>query len=140
MATAAKITLNPQQTAILENFATAAGAIGNFSSVTVAALADGKLTGAESFEMILLAPGVVTAVKPILSQLKAWTYMSDDDKTTVFAAFAQRFDLTNDEAEKAIETIIASGLKIQSALDAAVKAIKSLRKLPKAVIAPAVAG
>lgn len=130
----AKVTLSPSQSAILADFITAASKTGGFSSIVVTALSDGKLSGTEIIEIVINAPAVISAVKPLLSRLREWNYMEDEQKQQVVAAFAQYFDIANDVAEQAIEMLISSAVAIESALEKFVKGVKQLRKLPTPVL------
>ena len=135
---ALKVKLNNTQTAVLAAFITAAQNIGLFSSKLTTALSDGKLTGAEIIDIVITAPALMSAIKPLLSNLKNWTYFEVEEKQAVVEAFASTFDLDNDTAENAIEVMISAAVSIEDSLTKLVKAAKSLKKVPATVTAAAV--
>ena len=132
-----KVTLPANLQPVLAAFITAASGIGNFSGKLVTALADSRLSGAEIVELVISAPGMIATIKPLLSQIRTWNYMDESEKQQVVAAFAQTFDIENDIAENAIETMISAAVSIEDSLSKFVKAAKSFKKVPATVTAAA---
>lgn len=129
----AKATIPENLQPIFAAFISAAAGIGNFSGKLTTALSDGKLSGSEIIDLVVTAPGMLATIKPLLSNLKVWNYLDTEEKQSVVTAFAQTFDLQNDVAEQAIETMIAAAVSIEDSLSKFVKAAKSFKKVPTVV-------
>lgn len=122
---------------VVEDFVLAASTVGRFSGSIVRDFDDKKLSGAEAFDLVAQAPAVFTSVKAALARVRDYSRLEDIDREKVVSAFAQSFDITNDAAELAIESLLSNAEKIAVSLSKILKALADFRVAMLSAVNPA---
>jgi hypothetical protein len=133
----APVQLSDDHAEILEAFTIAFSELGTMSGKVVKALEDKKITAQEGFSILSSTPSLLAAVPALLSHVRQWVYLNEDEQQGVVNAFALRFDITNDEAETRIEELIHSAVTIGRAIDVIVRELGKFRKKAAKIVVAA---
>ena len=87
-------------------------AVVKLANTTDAALEDGKISPVEWGKIGLAGFALARSIAKFKQMKLEWKDLSDDERAEIIAAFAEEFDLRNDEAEKMIEEGFAALLQI----------------------------
>lgn len=108
--------LSQKEEETLKIFVTAATEVGEFTTITVEAFEDKRLSGEEAAEILFDTPSVFKAVKALVQNVKKWRRTEEESRKKVSEAFAATFSITNKEAEATIEALIDYGIQLENLL------------------------